>query len=353
MNTKKYIPSLKNSKTKNSINYLTQKKNLIIDASYQKKNNPLNFVKFPEEIYKNANLKKELHLLLTWYQAKSLSIHGSFKTQNDLAYSIKFINKEIKKQSISTIKKHLHELEKKGLIFKQNNHLILCKYDILFQYFNIDLENPKILKIKIEELYSGEYFNKLIKRNLKKQEQKVKEHYFKKCCTSLKNDFEDKGRKMLKKQTNRFLNNNLEKLIKFQFKNQIARKVGWLYDQKFESKTKNLFFDISLTQNKISNIFGFKSPANGFKIIKNLENKGLIFCKKRFLCLKNIDYQHFIYLTKSRSIPISSFYKNGDIFIRISNKIFYSKEESNLSEIIYLYSNSILNFNLNMGNEQG
>lgn len=348
----KYIPKFKNTETKNSVNYQTRKKKLVIDFHYQKKNNPTQKIKFPKDLYKHANEKGLKHLLLTWYLAKSLSVNGSFKNQNDLATQINNIKIDgIDISSLSTIKKHLYKLKAYDLIFKDKNNknrLSLCKYDKLYTFFEINLDTPTILKIKIEDLFTGKLFSEVIRRNLKKQEEKVKEHYFNKCSKSSKMDFDNKGRKkQFKKRTNKFLNQNLESIINFQYKNQYAKRLGYNYNQDFDKKTNDLFFDSSITQNKIANIFGYKTASKGSNMIKELVKSSLIFCQKRYLCIKNISNQEFSFLKRNGTLPSNSFYKNDSVFIRLMNKISFDKIDLN-HRIFYLYENNDLKFNLNL-----
>lgn len=332
------------------MNYYT-KKNIEFGEKHNLENNPTIHIKFPKKLYKNSNEKNLLKEVLVWYQLKSLNVNGKWESKNQIIDSLFNSNKIYGfKTTKKTYLKRVDKLIDLGLIkihdytdkySRKHYYIGVCKYDTLFEYFGINLNNPKILKLKLLDLYSGELEKTLILDSVNSQKKTIKSKFIAynlKLTEKVDMRIQRKRKKTdkgLKKLLNQRFDKYYEIYLKDYFKNKFLKHFG--YQTKNFKMFEKINFDYGLSTKKVASLFGFKSSYKGWCILRKLETNNLIKTKSRKISIRNFDKNSFYQLKRYNIISDYAFIKGNRCIINLPTLIMSNNEDYNG------YSNFILN----------
>ncbi len=232
--------------------------------------NPTLYVKVPQFAYKKANEKGLLNEFLFYCCIKSINIQGYLK-RGELVELIK--NKT--GLSESNIRLKITKLEKLSWLSRcQNSSVKLSKYDVVWKCLDIVKEKgdeQKVFKIQsgtLQQIREGIEIEE-IRACLRKQTLTVRASITRKLS-------EDTERKP----------SVLSKIIKKILKKMDYSKLFLLQIKNILKKPYNsINFDISLSCLAVSQLFGYKSPMQGYNIEKRLKDSGLLSVTRRVIHL--------------------------------------------------------------------
>lgn len=216
-------------------------------------NTPIDRIKVPFGLIKIANEKKLLNVVKFYYGLKSLTIHGCF-------LDVDFIRtcQQHLLISYNTAKKYKATLLKNKFAIKKDSHFYLVSYDKFWKELGVEKEGKqfKLIYTSMNNFQDDIYLAE-IKRNLRKQETTLQDKYIKQ---ELKADTVKNASKGLK--------NALIKQLSYKSNELLEKQISTIRES-LTSKL-NINYQITLSCQKVANLFGFKSCVQGHFILKRL-----------------------------------------------------------------------------------